>query len=190
MCIRDSSSRGLDTQRLLIRLQALGVRPQDVVIEITEQHPVDDFVPMISILNEMRDIGFQIAIDDLGAGYSSLRQWSEIQPDYVKIDGHFIQNIQEDPVKRHFVRSICEIANNIGSRVVAEGIETEEELDVVRAMDVDLLQGYLIARPQKKPIRQVAARLKQFHQQTPPGVNEQQVRSLSKQTLTLSLIHI
>jgi diguanylate cyclase (GGDEF)-like protein len=170
---------------MLSRLQALGINPQEVVIEITEQHPVDDFIPMISILNEMREIGFKIAIDDLGAGYSSLRQWSEIRPDYVKIDGHFIQNIHEDPVKRHFVRSICEIANNIGSRVVAEGIETEEELDSVRGMEVDLLQGYLIARPQNKPIRHVSPRLKQFHQQTPPSVNDQQVRSLCRQTQTV-----
>jgi diguanylate cyclase (GGDEF)-like protein len=130
-------------------------------------------------------MGFQIAIDEFGAGYSNLRHWSEIRPDYVKIDGHFIQDIHDDPVKRQFVRSICDIANNIGSRVIAEGIETEEELDTVRAMDVDLLQGYLIARPQKKPIRHVSTRLKQFHQQTPPSINEQQVRSLLKQTKTV-----
>jgi diguanylate cyclase (GGDEF)-like protein len=182
---RSLASSRFDKQDLNSRLQSFGLRSQDVVIEITKQYPMDDFIPMISILDELREMGFQIAIDDLGAGYSSFRQRSEIRPDYVKIDGHFIQNIHEDPVKRQYVRSICEIANNINSRVIAEGIETEDELDTVRTMDVDLLQGYLLARPQKKPARRISQRLKQFHQQTPLSVNEQRVRLLSKQTLTV-----
>jgi diguanylate cyclase (GGDEF)-like protein len=171
---------------LMKQLSKTGISPDQVIIEITERHPVHDFVPMITIVREMRNHGLNIAIDDLGAGYSSLRQLSEIRPDYVKIDGHFIENIQEDSVKRQFVRSICEIANNIGSSVIAEGIETEEELETIASLDVDYLQGFLLARPKSKPIKHTPNHLKQFSQNTPFLINELQVRALSKPTLTIS----
>jgi diguanylate cyclase (GGDEF)-like protein len=171
---------------LMNQLSKTEISPNQVIIEITERHPVHDFVPMISTVQEMRHYGLKIAIDDLGAGYSSLRQWSEIRPDYVKIDGHFIENIHEDSVKRQFVRSICEIANNIGSSVIAEGIETEEELETIRTLNVDYLQGYFLARPKSKPIRHTPNRLKQFNQNTPFLINELEVRALSKPTLTIA----
>lgn len=82
------------------------ISPDSVVIEITEQQPIDDFSIMRTALNHYRDMGFQIALDDLGAGYSSLRVWTELMPDYVKIDRHFIENIDQDSVKLNFVRSI------------------------------------------------------------------------------------
>jgi diguanylate cyclase (GGDEF)-like protein len=96
-------------------------------------------------------MGFQIAIDDLGEGFSSLRLWSELRPDFVKIDRHFIQGINQDPVKLQFVRSIQEIAQNTGSQVIAEGIETQSELLLVRELGIDIGQGYLIARPNHEP---------------------------------------
>jgi diguanylate cyclase (GGDEF)-like protein len=180
------SSNEFVIEDFVARLDKSGIDPSTVVIEITERHPVSDFMPMISTLEEMRQNGLKIAIDDLGAGYSSLRQWSEIRPDYVKIDGHFIQNIHEDSIKRQFVRSFCEIANDIGCSVIAEGIETEEELETVRSLDVDYLQGYLIARPQKKPIKHTPARLKLLNQNKTFITNELQVRALRKPTLTIS----
>jgi diguanylate cyclase (GGDEF)-like protein len=182
-CLSDSE---FDIAALVNEIGKTDITPDQVIIEITEGHPVDDFVPMISTLQEMRHYGLKIAIDDLGAGYSSLRQWSEIRPDFVKIDGHFVENIHEDSIKRQFVRSICEIANNIGSSVIAEGIETEEELETVRSLEVDYLQGYLVAKPQRKPIRHTPNRLKQFSLNSPYIVNELQVRALSKPTLTVS----
>ncbi|MFN3397539.1 MAG: EAL domain-containing protein, partial [Sulfurimicrobium sp.] len=78
-----------------------------------------------------RSMGFEIAMDDLGAGFSSLRLWSELRPEFVKIDMHFVQDINHDPVKLQFVRSIQVIAESLGTRVIAEGIETQAELDVV-----------------------------------------------------------
>lgn len=168
------------------RLKRSGIHADQVVIEITERHPVQDFIPMISILEELREHGLKIAIDDLGAGYSSLRQWSEIRPDYVKIDGHFIQNIHEDSVKRQFVRSFCEIANDIGCSIIAEGIETVEELETVQSLEVDYLQGYLIARPQRKPIKHTPARLRQLNDGSTFLSNDLQVRALCKPTLTIT----
>lgn len=159
--------------------------PGQVIVEITERHPVSDFTPMISIIQEMRHFGLNIAIDDLGAGYSSLRQWSEIRPDYVKIDGHFIENIHEDSIKRQFVRSFCEIANDIGCKIIAEGIETEEELETIRSLEVDYLQGYMIARPKRKPVRHIPEHLKQRNPNTAYLVNELQVRALCKPSVTI-----
>jgi diguanylate cyclase (GGDEF)-like protein len=96
-------------------------------------------------------MGFSIALDDLGAGYSSLRLWSELRPDYVKIDRYFIDGIHLDPVKREFVESILKIARASRAQVIAEGIELQEELAVLAGMGIDLVQGYLLGRPQELP---------------------------------------
>lgn len=79
-------------------------------------------------------MGFSIALDDLGAGYSSLRLWSELRPDYVKIDRHFIDGIHQDAVKREFVGSILKMAEASRAQVIAEGIELPEELAVLAEM--------------------------------------------------------
>ena len=137
--------------RTLQLLQTYGISPSRVVIELTEQSPTDDFYLLDTALHHYRDMGFSIALDDLGAGYSSLRLWSELRPDYVKIDRHFIDGIHRDAVKREFVGSILQMAKASRAKVIAEGIELEEELAVLCEMGVDLLQGYLLCRPQETP---------------------------------------
>ena len=132
------------TRRLL---QDLGIAPDRVVIELTEQSPTEDFSLLDNALHHYRAMGFSIALDDLGAGYSSLRLWSELRPDYVKIDRHFIDGIHQDVVKREFVESILKMARASRAQVIAEGIETRAELDCLRQMGVELFQGYLLAKP-------------------------------------------
>lgn len=139
--------------RTLQLLQAYGIPPSQVVIELTEQSPTDDFTLLDTALHHYRAMGFSIALDDLGAGYSSLRLWSELRPDYVKIDRHFIDGIHQDAVKREFVGSILKMAKASRAQVIAEGIELEEELAVLAEMGIDLLQGYLLCRPQEQPPR-------------------------------------
>ena len=139
--------------RTLQLLQSLGIPPSQVVIELTEQSPTDDFALLDTALHHYRAMGFSIALDDLGAGYSSLRLWSELRPDYVKIDRHFIDGIHLDAVKREFVGSILQMAKASRATVIAEGIELAEELSVLSEMGVDLLQGYLLSRPQEQPPR-------------------------------------
>ncbi|ATH83165.1 EAL and GGDEF domain-containing protein [Pseudomonas sp. KHPS1] len=134
-------------------LQAFGIPPSQVVIELTEQSPTEDFALLDTALHHYRAMGFSIALDDLGAGYSSLRLWSELRPDYVKIDRHFIDGIHQDAVKREFVGSILKMAAASRAQVIAEGIELGEELTVLAEMGVDLVQGYLLSRPQEKPPR-------------------------------------
>lgn len=139
--------------RTLRLLQDLGISPDQVVIELTEQAPIDDFSLLDTALHHYRAMGFSIALDDLGAGYSSLRLWSELRPDYVKIDRHFIDGIHLDAVKREFVGSILKMAKASRAQVIAEGIELTEELAVLTEMGVDLVQGYLLSRPLEQPPR-------------------------------------
>jgi EAL domain-containing protein (putative c-di-GMP-specific phosphodiesterase class I)/GGDEF domain-containing protein len=145
--------------RTLQLLQSLGIPPSQVVIELTEQSPTNDFALLDTALHHYRAMGFSIALDDLGAGYSSLRLWSELRPDYVKIDRHFIDGIHLDAVKREFVGSILKMAKASRAQVIAEGIELPEELAVLAEMGVDLLQGYLLSRPQEQPPRDASSLL-------------------------------
>ncbi|MEB0140357.1 MULTISPECIES: GGDEF domain-containing protein [unclassified Undibacterium] len=138
-------------------IHELGINPQRVVIELTEYQPTHDYVLLCEAVRHYRQMGFQIAIDDLGEGFSSLRLWSELKPEYVKIDMHFIQGINHDTVKAQFVRSIQSIAKESGTRVIAEGIENQAELLMVRQLGVACGQGYHIARPHPTPTRAISA---------------------------------
>lgn len=128
-------------------LQLLGVPIDQVVIEITELQPVEDFRAFVESVEHYRKMGFKVAIDDLGAGYNGLRIWSEIRPDFVKIDHHFISNIHLDNDKLRFMETICALAKNLGTKIVAEGIESYGELLTLESLDVDYVQGYLFKRP-------------------------------------------
>ena len=145
--------------RTLELLHQYGISADSVVIELTEQTPTDDFELLRAALHHYRDMGFSIALDDLGAGYSSLRMWSELRPDYVKIDRYFIDGIHRDAVKREFVESIMKIARASRAQVIAEGIELSEELDVLSDMGIDLVQGYLLGRPEEEPKANASVRL-------------------------------
>lgn len=136
-------------------LNQFGVDPRSVVIELTEHQPTDDFQLMLEAVTHYRKMGFEIAIDDLGAGYSGLRLWSELQPEYVKIDMHFIQGIHNDPIKLNFVRSIQNIASSLNCHVIAEGIETEDEFKAVEQLGITHAQGYYFARPTAIPLEKV-----------------------------------
>jgi len=156
------------TGRTLQLLQDFGISPSQVVIELTEQTPIDDFQLLQTALHHYRAMGFSIALDDLGAGYSSLRLWSELRPDYVKIDRHFIDGIHQDALKREFVGSILKIAQASRAQVIAEGIELPEELAVLIEMGVDLVQGYLLARPQEYPSHDAKALMPRSDSGTTP----------------------
>jgi len=136
-------------------LEQFGIDPRCVAIELTEHQPTDDFQLMREAVSHYRKMGFEIAIDDLGAGYSGLRLWSELQPEYVKIDMHFIQGIHNDPVKLNFVRSIQNIASSLNCNVIAEGIETEDEFKAVEQLGITHAQGYYFARPTAIPLDKV-----------------------------------
>ncbi|PVX36234.1 diguanylate cyclase (GGDEF)-like protein [Janthinobacterium sp. 78] len=142
-------------------IEHIGINPDRVIIELTENQPTYDYELMREAVLHYRNMGFQIAIDDLGEGFSSLRLWSELRPEYVKIDMHFIQGINHDPVKLQFVRSIQEIAEKSGTLVIAEGIEAQTELLVLRDLGVAFGQGYHLGRPNAVPARALPAEVVQ-----------------------------
>ncbi len=140
-------------------IKKAGISADQVVIELTEQYPIDDYELMRKATEHYREMGFSIAIDDLGAGYSGLRTWSEIKPDFVKLDRHFMQNIHQDRHKRQFVQSMVDIAKAINCRIVGEGIEVREEYRTVDEMNIEFVQGYYFGRPAIQPERRIAEEL-------------------------------
>lgn len=137
-------------------IDAMGPVPENwykgrVVLEISEKYPLEDMHGVNTYARQANELGIEVALDDLGTGYSGLKTWSLVRPDYVKIDRHFITDIHLDPVKREFVRSISEIARSLRCRVIAEGIEREEELATLRSLHIRYGQGYLIHCPEEAP---------------------------------------
>lgn len=141
-----------ETLRLL---DQFGVDPRLVIIELTENQPTYDYPLMREAATHYRSMGFEIALDDLGAGYSGLRLWSELLPEYVKIDRHFIQGLNDDTVKLNFVRCIQLIADSLNCKVIAEGIETQEECRTVEKLGVAYAQGYYFAEPAVIPVQAI-----------------------------------
>jgi diguanylate cyclase (GGDEF)-like protein len=128
-------------------LETNGLKPSNIVIELSERYPTSDPSELLKTLSWLQSEGFLIAIDDLGSGYSGLKLWSELKPDFVKIDRHFIRDIQDDLIKREFLKSVVELANRLNCKLIAEGVETIAELRVVSDMGISLVQGFLLGRP-------------------------------------------
>ncbi|WP_286236748.1 GGDEF domain-containing protein [Neptuniibacter halophilus] len=132
-------------------LQQLGISIEDIVIELSEQHPFDQHGLTLSAVEYYRNMGFQVAVDDLGTGYSGLKLWSELNPEYVKIDRHFVSYIDRDAVKREFVRAIFNISNALGCQVLAEGIERQEEVATLMELGIGIGQGFYLGYPSPDP---------------------------------------
>ncbi len=151
-----------NTEAFLAFARALNgyrMAPERVVIELTEGDKIHDYERMREVVGALRGLGLQIALDDLGEGFSSLRLWKDLAPEIVKVDKHFIQGIDRDPLKRQFLRAIQDIGLAAQTQLVAEGVETPGEFRVIRDLKVTYAQGYLIARPSAAPERDVALRL-------------------------------
>lgn len=139
-------------------LNLLGLPCDRVVIEITEQQQVEENL-LKQAVSHYRELGFAIAIDDLGSGHSGLRQWSELMPDIVKIDRYFIENCHLDVVKKEFLKFILALANATGAEVIAEGIEDKAELQLLGSLGFSLTQGFLLERPKEEPCRAFPAHI-------------------------------
>ncbi len=149
------SQRGHDQERAARFMAQLGLEPERVVIELTEDYPTVDFRFVHESLMLYRSMGFRIAIDDLGEGFASLRLWSELRPEFVKADKHFVTGIADDPVKVQFLRAIQHIADNCGSLVIAEGIENAADFRVVKDIGIACGQGWFIGRPAEEPAQEL-----------------------------------
>lgn len=119
---------------------------KNLVIEITEHQQVEDFAALASEIKSLKPFA-RIAIDDVGTGYAGLRHLIELQPDILKMDMMLTRDIDSDPARRAITAAMVQFARDIGAKLVAEGIETEEERAVMQELGVDYGQGYLFARP-------------------------------------------
>jgi EAL domain-containing protein (putative c-di-GMP-specific phosphodiesterase class I)/CheY-like chemotaxis protein len=126
-----------------------------VVLEITERAAIDDVTDARARVAQLREIGFRIAIDDLGAGYAGLTAFAQLEPEVVKLDMSLVRDVHQQPTKRRLIQSMTELCLDMGRLVVAEGIESAEERDVLAELGCELMQGYLFAKPGKPfpPVR-------------------------------------
>jgi EAL domain-containing protein (putative c-di-GMP-specific phosphodiesterase class I)/CheY-like chemotaxis protein len=117
------------------------------VLELTERAAIDGIEDLTERISRLRALGFRIAVDDIGAGYSGLSSFATVQPDFVKLDITLVRGLHQDNVRRRLVRLLAELCKDLGIYVVAEGVETVEERDALVELGIDLLQGFLFARP-------------------------------------------
>jgi EAL domain-containing protein (putative c-di-GMP-specific phosphodiesterase class I) len=116
-------------------------------LEVTESIIIHDPVAAIAMLQDLKGLGVRVAMDDFGTGYSSLRYLRELPIDVVKIDKSFIRDIPADPDDVEIVTAIIAMAKGLKMEVIAEGVETDEQLALLRELGCDRVQGYLCSRP-------------------------------------------
>lgn len=128
-------------------LAELGVPPARLEIELTESLMMDNPVAAVAVMDELHRAGIQLSIDDFGTGYSSLNYLKRFRIDKLKIDQSFVRDLDKDPEDEAIVRAIISLAESLRFRTIAEGVETEAQLDFLRAAGCQEVQGYLFARP-------------------------------------------
>ncbi|OCQ99898.1 diguanylate cyclase [Nostoc sp. MBR 210] len=132
-------------------LQINHLEPQYLEIELTESMIMQDINSAIATMNKLQALGLKIAIDDFGTGYSSLIYLKNLPINALKIDRYFIHNVAVDRQKSAITKALIEMAHNLNMQVVAEGVETEEELHFLRDAHCDYMQGFLFSRPLPAP---------------------------------------
>ncbi len=179
---------------------ARGVAASSVVVELTEHERVRDVGQLVRAAQALRQHGVAVALDDFGDGRSSLRLWSELRPDLVKLDKYFTRGLPESGDKLQTVRALLQIAETFGSALVAEGIETLDELHLLRDLGVEFGQGYALGRPALQPAAGVPDEVSAVLRALDVAVFPQQRRSgygditaakvlVSAPTLTLESTH-
>ena len=118
-----------------------------VVLEITERSSLEGLAGLADRVAELREIGYAIAVDDLGGGHARMGHLTPLDTDFVKLDMALVRDLDSHPVKQRLVSSIIELCRDSGVRVIGEGVETPGEAEILRHLGCDYLQGYLIARP-------------------------------------------
>jgi EAL domain-containing protein (putative c-di-GMP-specific phosphodiesterase class I) len=137
----------LADEELFDALAPLTKMARRVILEVTERAAIEEVDAVERRVGQLRERGFRIAVDDLGAGYAGLSSFALLEPEIVKLDVSLLRDIDQSPVKQKLVASMTTLCKDMGFLVVAEGIETPAERDCVVTLGCDLLQGFLFARP-------------------------------------------
>lgn len=139
----------LDDDELISPKGPLAPHAKRVVLEITERASLDGIRDARGRIAKLREMGFRIALDDLGAGHAGLSTFAKVEPDLVKLDMSLTRGADKEPIRRHVIASMVELCAKLKMDVVTEGIETAAERDAILGAGCDLLQGYLFARPSR-----------------------------------------
>lgn len=134
-------------ESLLQHLKKNNIPPSSICFELSERFDNTSVPGFAALVARMRKAGFKLAIDDFGVGHGEMKLLCDYPVDYLKIDRHFVADIDKNPRKRHLFRNFTNMAHVLGIRVIAEGVETEAEFIACREYGVDLVQGWFIARP-------------------------------------------
>ncbi|EAQ05979.1 putative diguanylate phosphodiesterase (EAL domain) with GAF sensor [Yoonia vestfoldensis SKA53] len=118
-----------------------------LVIELNEADTVDSYFALNDHLNRIRELGISLAIDDVGSGYANFRHILELSPEILKLDISLIRDIDTNRKKQALAAAITAYADEFGSKIIAEGVETEAELQILRKLGISLIQGYLLSKP-------------------------------------------
>lgn len=145
MTIHDPEFRGTYLKELL---EDLKMKPENVIFEVSEKMAIDNYDMFRAALKDYTDIGIVHASDDIGTGHSDLERIMELKPGYMKIDLSFVKGIDQSYIKQEIVKAMLQLAKNIDSIIIAEGIETHEEMAKLREIGVEYGQGFLFARPE------------------------------------------
>lgn len=146
MTIHDPEFRGTYLQELLDDLK---MKPENVIFEVSEKMAIDNYDMFRAALKDYTDIGIVHASDDIGTGHSDLERIMELKPGYMKIDMSFVKDIDKSFIKEQIVKAMVQLSKNINSIVIAEGVETREEMDKLIEIGVEYAQGYLFAVPEE-----------------------------------------
>ncbi len=142
----DLSSTGL-RDRLLEIVDSFGIDPVNIEFEVTESLLIENIESTIKLLQSLRDDGFGISIDDFGTGYSSLSYLTKLPLTTLKVDRSFVVDLSSDKSAQSIAMLIVNMAHNLGAKVVAEGVETEAQLEFLRSIKCDQIQGYIVSKP-------------------------------------------
>jgi EAL domain-containing protein (putative c-di-GMP-specific phosphodiesterase class I) len=141
--------RDLEDEELVSPDAPLTAIADRVVLEITERASVSSIQDLRGRVAALREVGYRIAVDDLGAGYAGLTSFALLEPEIVKVDMSLVRDVDTLPTKQRLIRSMTSLCNDMGIKVVCEGVETEAERDALLELGCDLLQGYYLAKPDK-----------------------------------------
>ena len=137
-------------------LKIENLSPDQVVFEITEKSAITNMSFFKASVKTLRKMGFSIAIDDVGTGYSSLEVLAQLEPQYLKYDRSLIIDIHKSYIKKELLKSLINFAQGINSKIIVEGVEKKEELEVLKDFGIELVQGYLFARPSPEIIQNLS----------------------------------
>jgi EAL domain-containing protein (putative c-di-GMP-specific phosphodiesterase class I) len=142
---------GFTLSNLRRAIATVGLHPSQIILELTEHEPIPDTAYILSLLDPLFDEGLMLSLDDVGAGFASMRVICELRPHLIKVDRFFIAGIATNVVKRRVVQSFTNLASDLGAEIVAEGVEQDEDAWTAMQLGVDFVQGHLFGKATAKP---------------------------------------